>query len=136
MNVPALALAVSVVGAGTAYGQTAELPSSPTPNSSSKTNPYFGSVTLHPATDEVVKLSLDDAVSHGLMANLGLKEAEEDEKSLHGQKITAIQYFLPSITVTGTSEVHEYNLAALGFGPGLLKKISGAFPGGLLSNLS
>jgi outer membrane protein TolC len=38
--------------------------------------------------------------------------------------------------VTGTSEVHEYNLAALGFGPGLLKKIGNVFPPGELSNLS
>jgi len=134
--VPVLGAAIALGAASTLLAQTAELPSNPTPNSSSKTNPYFGSVTAQPATDEVVKLSLDDAIGRGFAANLGLKEAEEGEKSLHGQELEALQYFLPSITVTGTTEVHEYNLAALGFGPGLLKKIGGTFPGGFPSNLS
>jgi len=112
--------AFAVVLASMASAQTADLPSSPAPNYSSKTNPYFGSVTTQPATDEVLNLSLDDAVRRGLETNLGLKQAEESEKSLHGQKDVAFQYFLPSITVTGGHGYHEYNLAAYGFGHGLV----------------
>jgi len=135
-GLPVLAMAVGLAGGALAHAQTNDLPSSPTPNYSSKTNPYFGSVTLHPATDEVLKLSLDEAVSRGLQTNLGLKEAEESETTLHGEKLEAFQYFLPSITVSGGTGVHEYNLAAFGFGPGFLNKLSGMFPPGAFSGLS
>ena len=54
----------------------------------------------------------------GLENNLGLKEAENGEKSIHGQKNEALQEFLPTITLTGDTGVYQHNLAALGFGPG------------------
>ena len=44
------------------------------PNPSSATNPFWGSVTAHPATDKTLKLSLDEAVKQGLENNLGLKQ--------------------------------------------------------------
>lgn len=103
---------------------------------SSAANPFYGSVTLHPATDEVVKLSLDDSVTRGLENNLGLKDAEAGQKTLRGQELQALQLFLPTITVSGGPSVHEYNLAAFGFGPGFIKKLGGLFPGGFPSNLS
>jgi outer membrane protein TolC len=119
-----------------ALAQTANLPSNPSPNPSSLSNPYYGSVTLKPATDGVVRLSLDEAVQRGLSTNLGLKEAEQNEKGLHGQEIEALQYFLPSITVTGATGYNEFNLAAFGFGPGILGKIAPLFPGLNFSNIS
>jgi outer membrane protein TolC len=122
--------------AGRAAAQSSDLPSSPNPNPSSVSNPYFGSVTLHPATDEILMLSLDDAVQRGFATNLGLKEAELGERTLHGQELQAVQLFLPSITVSGSDAVDEFNLAAFGFGPGVLAKFSGLFPGGLPSNFS
>jgi len=126
-----MALAVAKVQA-----QSADLPSNPTPNPSSLVNSYYGSVTAQPATDGVLKLGLDDAVQRGLRTNLGLKEAETNEKTFRGEEIEALQYFLPSITVSGGHSVDEFNLAALGFGPGLLTKISGLFPPGAFDHLS
>jgi outer membrane protein TolC len=99
---------------------------------SSATNPYFGSVTALPVTDEVLKLSLDDAVRRGLETNLGLKEAEAGEKYVHGEKQEALQEFLPTITLTGDTGVYQHNLAALGFGPGVFSKLGALFPGGKL----
>jgi outer membrane protein TolC len=132
----ALPLVFLCLAATSAVGQSADLPSSPSPNPSSLSNPYFGSVTLHPATDGVIKLSLDEAVQRGLTANLGLKEAEQNEKMLHGELYEAVQSFLPAITVTGATGYNEFNLAALGFGPGILGKVSGLFPGLNLSDIS
>jgi outer membrane protein TolC len=100
------------------------------PNPSSAINPFFGSVTAHPASDETLKLSLDDAVRRGLENNLGLKQAEYSEKALQGQKNEALQNFLPTITLTGSTGVYQHNLAALGFGPGVIGKFAGLFPGG------
>jgi outer membrane protein TolC len=138
--VTAIGAVVALGCAGTVlYAQSsssASLPSSPQPNPSSVTNPYYGSVTLHPATNEVLKLSLDDAVVRGLGTNLGLKDAEQGEKTLHGQKLEAMQYFLPTISVSGGTGVNEYNLAAFGFGPSVLPKFASLFPNGLPSNIS
>jgi len=133
---PVLSLILALAGTALSQAQSTSLPSAPVPNSSSVSNPYFGSVTLHPATGEVMKLSLDDAVSRGLGTNLGLKEAETSEKTLHGEELEALQYFLPTVTVTGGTSVHEYNLAAFGFAPGFISKLGGLFPGGFPTNLS
>jgi outer membrane protein TolC len=99
-------------------------------NPSSATNAFYGSVTTQPATDDILKLSLDDAVRRGLETNLGLKEAEAQEKNIHGQKQEALQEFLPTITLEGDTGVYQYNLAALGFGPGSIGKFISIFPGG------
>jgi outer membrane protein TolC len=88
------------------------------PNPTSAVNPYFGSVTAHPASDQALKLSLEDAIGMGLKNNLGLREVEANEKAIHGQENQAVQQFLPTITLTGDTGVYQHNLAALGFGPG------------------
>jgi outer membrane protein TolC len=136
-GVPVAGLLVALgCATATLQGQTAELPSNPSPNPSSLSNTYYGSVTLHPATDGVLKLSLDEAVSRGLETNLGLKDAETQERTFKGQLIDAAQVFLPSITVSGSTGFHQYDLAAFGFGPGILGKFSGLFPNGLPPGLS
>ena len=92
------------------------------PNPSSATNPYYGSITAHPATNDIIQLSLDDAIHRGLENNLGLKQAEYAENAIHGQKMQALQEFLPTVTLFGQTGFHQYNLAALGFGPGLIDR--------------
>jgi outer membrane protein TolC len=101
------------------------------PNPSSATNPFFGSVTARPTSDEALRLSLDEAVRRGLENNLGLKEAENSEKTIQGEKKEAIQEFLPTITLTGDTGVHQHNLVAQGFSLGALKEFSALFPGGV-----
>ncbi len=101
-------------------------------NPSSAADPYFGSVTAQPVSDQTLQLSLDDAVRRGLENNLGLKEAEDNEQILHGERDEALQQFLPTITLTGDTGYYEYNLAALGFSSSLLSKFAPLFPGGKL----
>ena len=139
VGVPALGVILAVGGAASAsLAQSADLPSNPTPNPSSLSNPYYGSVTLQPATDGVLKLSLDEAVTRGFAANLGLKESEEGEIKFKAEVTEAIQYFLPSITVSGATGYDQYNLAAFGFTSGFLGKVarSGIFPPGAFNGLS
>ena len=87
-------------------------------------------MTAQPVTGEPLKLSLDDAVAAGLKNNLGLKEAENGEKTLHGEKNEALQEFLPTIWLTGDTGYYMHNLAALGFGPSVIAKFTALFPGG------
>jgi outer membrane protein TolC len=101
-----------------------------TGNPTSAGNPFYGSVTAQPLSDETLKLSLDDAVSRGLRNNLGLKEVENDERTVHAEKSEALQEFLPTITLKGDIGVYQHSLAAQGFGPGVISKFSALFPGG------
>lgn len=105
-------------------------------NATSANSPFYGSVTAHPATDEAIRLSLDDAIHRGLENNLGLKQAEDSEKELQGQKLQALQAFLPTITLSGDSGFYQHNLAALGFGPGLIQSFAPLFPGGNIPPIS
>ena len=102
-----------------------------TGNPSSATNAFYGSVTTQPATDDTLKLSLDEAVSLGLKNNLGLKEAENSEKLVHGEKNVALQEFLPTIILSGATGVYQHDLAALGFGPSTIAKFGSKVPAGL-----
>ena len=97
-------------------------------NPTSATNPYFGSVTAQPISDQTLQLSLDDAISRGLKNNLGLIESENSEKTLHGQRNEALQQFLPTITLNGNTGYYQHNLVAQGFKPGLVAKFAKLLP--------
>src|SRR6185437_10519190 len=101
-------------------------------NASSAINPFWGSVTAQPATDQTIQLSLDEAVRRGLENNLGLREAQSGEKSIHGQRNVALQAFLPTITLQGDTGYYQHNLVAMGFSPRLLDSFAPLFPGGVL----
>jgi len=100
-------------------------------NPTSATNPFYGSVTASPISDEALRLSLDEAVRRGLENNLGLKEAENNDKTIEGEKKEAIQEFLPTITLSGDTGVHQQDLVAFGFSAKALKEFSSLFPGGV-----
>jgi outer membrane protein TolC len=99
---------------------------------SSANNPFYGSVTEHPATDQTLQLSLDDSIRRGLEYNLGLREAQAQEKDLRGQRDGAFQDFLPTITLTGDSGYHQYNLVTFGFTPSSIQRFATLFPGGVV----
>jgi outer membrane protein TolC len=99
-------------------------------NPSSATDPYWGSVTAEPATVETLPLSLDDAVRRGLNTNLGLREAEDNELTLQGQKNQALQEFLPTVTFSADTGYYQHDLVAQGFSPSEISKFTGLFPGG------
>jgi outer membrane protein TolC len=123
MSVAVFSATFAIAGAGRVRAQAA--------NPSSAANPFFGSVTVQPATGELLNLSLDDAIQRGLENNLGLREAESGEKILQGEKDQALQKFMPTITLTGDTGVHQYNLAALGFSPGVAAKFGSLMPPGV-----
>ncbi len=106
-------------------------------NPTSAANPFLGSVTAQPATGATLDLSLQDAIRRGLRNNLGLKEAENSEKALHGERNEALQEFLPTIWLSGDTGYHMYNLAAEGFNSAALADFAALLPGGkALSNMS
>lgn len=119
---------LSVAGA---RAQNPASPASSAQNPTSATNPFYGSVTA-PRTDQTLHLSLDDAIRDGLETNLGLREAESQEKSVKGERDQALQQFLPTITLTGDTGFYQHNLVALGFSPSLIGQFAPLFPGGVV----
>jgi len=99
-------------------------------NPSSASDPFWGSVTVQPVTDETLKLSLDEAVRRGFQNNLGLREAEDNELALRGQKDQALQEFLPTIKFTADTGYYQHDLVALGFSFDEVSKFTSLFPGG------
>ena len=99
-------------------------------NSSSAANPFYGSVTAEPLSAEPLKLSLDDAIQRGLKNNLGVREAENSELTLHGEKNQVLQAFLPTITAGADTGYYMHDLAALGFGPGAIAEFGNKIPAG------
>ena len=99
-------------------------------NPSSSSNPFYGSVTVQPVTGDILKLSLDDAIRRGLDNNLGVREAVHLERNVHGLELEAVQEFLPTITLKGDTGIYQHNLAAQGFGPGVIDQFKIFFPGG------
>jgi outer membrane protein TolC len=128
-------IGIALSAAATLTSLGAALPAQ-APNPTSTANPFFGSVLARPATSDTLKLSLDDAIRMGLDNNLGLKLAENDEKSLHGEKNKALQNFLPTITLNGDIGVHQQNLQTMGFSPKLVSQFSSLLGNSSLSNIS
>jgi outer membrane protein TolC len=89
-------------------------------NQSSATNPYYGSVTTSAATADVLKISLDDAIRMGLEKNLALVLTQQNQNAAHAQKLENLAPMLPTVTGTASTGIHQYNLAAEGFKPGVL----------------
>ena len=86
-------------------------------NQSSAANPYYGSVTAEQVTDQVLPLSLDDAIQMGIKNNLALTLAREDQKTASAQKLQSLNSLLPAISLQAQTGAHQYNLAAEGFTP-------------------
>ena len=60
-----------------------------TANRSSAQSAYYGSVSAGAATNEVLKLSLDDAISMGIEHNLALVETRAQQTQAHGESLKA-----------------------------------------------
>lgn len=85
-----------------------------TPQSSAQDS-FGGSVVTEKATDQVIKLSLKDAINRGLKANLGALLTEQGITSARAQRWRALQQMLPDLTGRVGESVQEVNLAAMGF---------------------
>src|SRR5277367_6074131 len=97
------------------------------PNNSA-TNPYYGSVQVAPATPEVKQISIDDAILLGIQNNLALTEARQNQQTAQAQASQTLNLLLPNLDISGGTRLHQYNLEAEGFRPGLLGDFSGLLP--------
>jgi outer membrane protein TolC len=96
------------------------------PNNSAQ-NAYTGSVQAVAVTPGVRSLSLDDAIRLGIENNLALTLAHQNQKSAEAQKLQLANALMPNLSVHGETGLHQLNLRAAGFSPGVLGQFATAF---------
>jgi outer membrane protein TolC len=75
---------------------------------------YHGSIVNGKATNEVLPLTLEDAMQSGLRNNLGLILQSSDERQANGQRLQQLQSLLPTVTGSASITVEQIDLAAYG----------------------
>jgi outer membrane protein TolC len=73
-----------------------------------------GSVPSGPATNEVFRLTLRDAVTQALKYNLGSIESGQNTQIARGERLLALSQLLPQISAGVSETVQQLSLATLG----------------------
>jgi outer membrane protein TolC len=93
-------------------------------------SPNFGSVPSGPATNEVLRLTLSEAINRAVRYNLGAIESDENTRAARGQRLLALSSLLPQVSAGVNENVAQVNFTALGLGaikvPGI-PKVAGPF---------
>jgi outer membrane protein TolC len=74
----------------------------------------LGSVPSGPASDEVVQLTLRDAIKMALRYNLGAIESGQNAQMARGQRLLALSNLLPQVSAGASETVQQVNLATFG----------------------
>ena len=83
-------------------------------------NGVTGSVPSGPASNDVLRLTLRDAVTMALRYNLGAIESGENAQIARGQRLIALSNLLPQVSAGLSENVAQTSLATLG-----IKKLAG-----------
>jgi outer membrane protein TolC len=85
------------------------------------------SVPTGSATNDVLRLTLRDAINRALRYNLGSIESGENTRIARGQKLLALSQLLPQVSVGASENVEQLNLATLGLNVPGIPTIVGPF---------
>ena len=77
-------------------------------------NPYLGSTPTGKVTDQVLSLSLREAVERGLRYNLGLIESSQGTAEVRAQRLRALSALLPNLSVKGEQAFEDISLKEIG----------------------
>jgi len=117
-SIPAVAQYSSGMGtAGYASGQSA----------AATTSAIAGSVPSGPATNEVLHLSLRDAITQALRYNLATIESGENARIARGQRLLALSKLLPQVSAGASENVEQVNLSTFGINVPIIPKVVGPF---------
>jgi len=75
----------------------------------------FGSVPQGSATDNVLPLSVSDAIDRALNYNLGPILSEQDARASRAERLRTLSDLLPKVSASVNETVQQVNLAAFGF---------------------
>ena len=85
-----------------------------TGHSSGAANEVTGSVPSGPATNELLHLTLRDAISRALRFNLATIESGENARIARGQRLLALSKLLPQVSAGVSENVEQIDLARFG----------------------
>ncbi|WP_263367545.1 TolC family protein [Edaphobacter bradus] len=74
-----------------------------------------GSVPSGPATNEVLQLTLRDAIAQALRYNLGTIECGENARIARGQRLLALSALLPQVSAGLSEHVEQRSISTFGF---------------------
>jgi len=74
----------------------------------------MGSVPSGPASNEVLRLTLRDAIDMALRYNLGVIESGQNAQIARGQRLLALSHLLPQVSAGINENVDQVNFTALG----------------------
>src|ERR1700735_4980803 len=77
-------------------------------------SPNFGSVPSGSAINEVLRLTLSEAINRALLYNLGAIESDENTRAARGQRLLALSHLLPQVSAGINENVDQVNFTALG----------------------
>ena len=77
-------------------------------------SPNVGSVPGGPASNEVLRLTLSEAISGAVRYNLGAIESDENTRVARGQRLLALSGLLPQVSAGINENVEQVNFTALG----------------------
>jgi outer membrane protein TolC len=87
----------------------------------------LGSVPSGPSTNEVLKLTLRDAINQALRFNLGQIEGEENVRAVRGERLQALSYLLPQVNAGVFENVQQTTSAPLGIKSAFIPRVVGPF---------
>src|SRR5262249_23577327 len=79
-----------------------------------QTSPDFGSVPAGTATNDVLHLTLRDAINRAVRYNLGQIETGENARIARGQRLRAMSTLLPQVTAGAAENVEQFSASTLG----------------------
>jgi outer membrane protein TolC len=95
--------------------------------SSMATGAVAGSVPSGPATNEILHLTLRDAITQALRYNLATIESGENARIARGQRLLALSKLLPQVNAGASENVEQLNLSTFGINVPIIPKVAGPF---------
>ncbi|HVO80453.1 MAG TPA: TolC family protein [Terriglobales bacterium] len=90
-------------------------------------SPILGSVPSGPAGNEVLKLTLRDAINMALHYNLGQIESGENVRATRGQRLQALSLLLPQVGAGVSENVEQISLSTIGLKVPGIPRVVGPF---------
>src|SRR5664279_4129928 len=92
---------------------------SPLPSAESvinrNTDNFAGSIPQGKATNEIIELTIDDALDRGLKYNLGLYLSDQTTAEARAARLQSLSALLPNVSGTFGEELQRLNLKSFGF---------------------
>ncbi len=114
-SIPITAFAQGGPGAPPATSLQTQAPAPTTSPPQTGDPTYQGSVPQGNASSTPIPLTLGDAISRGLKANLGLLTSEQSSREIRAERLRALSGLLPTVNGQLSMTEQQLNLQALGF---------------------